>query len=183
VSIPCETDHRLLVSVARERSSRADNESQYRSQQVFQQVMVDAVAAAGLDRTGWITQPGGDAELAILPPGPSEAAVVGPLVFAVDRLLAAHNRQRTASVQVRIAIHSGPVHLDGAPGFPGEGIVTVSRLVDAPALTTVLRDFPSANVALIVSGPVYEDAGRPEQFRRVAALEAWIFVPGVDVTH
>jgi hypothetical protein len=187
---------RMLISVDMERYSRQDNETQYRSQQLFAQVMRDAADELGLDRVRWITQQGGDGEFAILPDGTLERRVVGELVFALDRLLGRENPQRAAGarVRLRVAIHEGLVHLDGANGFPGEAVVTVCRLVDAPDLKAALRAFPDANVALIVSDEIYRGVvrayrkPRPDRFRKIDvrmpdkgfAADAWIFVPDED---
>ena len=199
MSIPSDPDRRLLVSVDMERYSRQDNELQFRSQQIFQQAMADAVLDLGLDRTGWMTQHGGDGELAVLPPGTPEPKVVGELVFAVDKRLAAANLDRAdgARVRLRMAMHEGLVHLDGAAGFPGAAVVTVSRLVDAPPVKAALRAYRSANVVLIVSNPIYQDVvlayrrPRPDRFLKVEASiaekgfaqQAWIFIPDEDVTR
>lgn len=191
-------DRRLLVAVDMERYSRQDNHAQYRSQQAFQQSMREAADELDLDRASWMTQQGGDGELAILPPGASEITVVAALAPTLDRILRAHNRSlvREARVRLRVAVHEGLVHLDGANGYPGEAIVTTCRLVDAPPLKQALRSFPHANVALIVSERVYHDIVlhypdlRPERFQQVSVrlpdkgfeAEAWIFVPDEDLT-
>jgi hypothetical protein len=178
--------------------SQRDNLLQYRAQQAFQQVVRQAAEELGLDRINWIIQQGGDGELAILPPGTSETTVVTRLTPTVDRLLREHNRGLApqARVRLRVALHEGLVHLDGANGYPGEAVVTVSRLVDAPPLKAALRALPGANVALIVSDRIYQDVVRhyhdlrPERFREVSVClpdkgfetQAWIFVPDEDVT-
>jgi hypothetical protein len=180
-----------------ERYSQRDNVLQYRAQQAFQRVMRQAADELGLDRVRWVTQQGGDGELAILPPRTRETTVVTQLTPTIDRLLREHNRglAQEARVRLRVAVHEGLVHLDGANGYPGEAVVTVCRLVDAPLLKAALRVFPEANVALIVSDRIYRDvvrnyhALRPERFRRVTAslpdkgfeTQAWIFVPDEDV--
>jgi hypothetical protein len=190
---------RMLVSVDMERYSRQDNETQFRSQQLFQQVMRDACDELGLDRVRWVTQLGGDGELAILPPDVPERRVVGELVFVLDRLLARENPQRAAAarVRLRVAIHQGLVHLDGAAGYPGEAVVTVCRLVDAAGLKAVLRGFAQANVALIVSDEIYRGVvrpyhrPRPDRFRQIDVRmpdkdfrgDAWVFVPDEDVNR
>ena len=191
VSNPRDPDRRLLVSVELERDCRQDNALRFRSQQVFRRLMAGAVRELGLGRTGWLTQSGGDGELAVLPSAPVAAAVVADLVFVLDRRLARENARRAGldRVRLRVAIHQGRVHLDGAAGFPGEGVVTVSRLVDAPALRAALHRRPRADVALIVSDPVYRDVvltggwPRPDRFHRVGDAPAgWIFVPDGEVT-
>ena len=179
-----------MVCVDRQRC-RPDNEFQYRAQRVFRQVLADALDELGLDRGGWVTSPGGDGALAVLAPVVWGPKVVGDLVFAVDRLLATANKDRPvdARVRARIAIHEGPVHLDGAPGFPGSGVTTVVGLIDTPAVEVALRDNSAANVVLIVSGQIYQNQvlaygrPRPDRFARVevapdSAPEAWIFVAG-----
>jgi hypothetical protein len=199
VATTSQPNRRLLIAVDMERYSRQDNVVQYRSQRTFQQVMHEAVRELGLDRVRWITQQGGDGELAILPPDTPETVVVGTLAPVVNRLLATANQNQAppARVRLRMAVHQGLVHLDGANGYPGEAVVTVCRLVDAPPLKAALRAFPSANVALIVSSEIYRDVvrqygePRPDRFREVKVRmpdkefehDAWVHVPDEDVTH
>ncbi|WP_173085130.1 hypothetical protein [Phytohabitans rumicis] len=182
-----------------ERYSNKDNLHQYESQQVYRQTVREAADALGLDRLNWLTQQGGDGELAILPADAPETAVVARLAPALDRLLRRHNRdlEPHARVRLRVAIHSGLVHLDGANGYPGDAVVTVCRLVDADPLKSALAAFPGAGAALIVSDQVYQDVVRHgydgirvDRFRRVSVrmaakrfdAVAWITVPDEDVT-
>lgn len=179
-----------------ERYSPRDNLRQYRAQQLFREVMAEAVANIGLDRESWTTQQSGDGELAILPAETSELTVVADFVPALDRILRDHNRSLLpeAKVRLRVAIHQGLVHLTGANGFPGEAVVEVSRLLDAEPLRQALRTFPQASVALIVSRSIFQDVVRhgyrglrPDRFVQVQvavkqlAAEAWISVPDEDV--
>lgn len=185
---------RVVVAVDMESYSKRSNVLQHRAQVAFKQIMEKACAEAGLDRNTWRIQPGGDGELAILPPHVSERAVVGRLAPVLDRLLREHNQGLTpeAKVRLRLAVHQGLVHLDGANGFPSDAIVQVCRLNDSPQLKQVLRTHRGANAALIVSESVYHDIIvhyqdlRPDQFVKVAAeipeknfeATAWIHVPG-----
>lgn len=187
----------MLVAVDMERYSGRDNVLQYRAQLAFQKIMTEACDELGFDRTDWRIQQGGDGELAILPRGTSERAVVTRLTPTVDRLLREHNRGLApeAQIRLRIGLHEGLVHLDGSNGYPGEAIVTVCRLTDSPQLKAALRRFPRAAVALIVSGRIYQDIVRHyqdlrlEHFQRVSAkvpekdfeAVAWIYVPGENV--
>lgn len=191
-------DRRLLIAVDMERYSRQDNVAQYRSQLTFQQAMRQTTDELGLDRANWMTQQGGDGELAILPQGTSEVTIVASFAPTLDRILRTHNHSlvSTSRVRLRMAVHEGLVHLDGANGYPGEAIVTVCRLVDAPPLKRALRSYPGANVALIVSERVYHDVVRhypdlrPERFRHVPVrladkdfdADAWIFIPDEDLS-
>ncbi|MET8092395.1 hypothetical protein [Micromonospora sp. NPDC005220] len=177
--------------------SGRDNVLQYRAQRAFQKIMTEACEELGLDRATWLLQQGGDGELAILPAGTSERAVVTRLTPIVDRLLREHNRGLApeARIRLRIGVHEGLVHLDGANGYPGEAVVTVCRLIDSPQLKAALRQFPGAAVALIVSDRIHQDVVRhyqdlrPEHFRRVSATVpekdfeaiAWIYVPGENI--
>ncbi|MEV0270443.1 hypothetical protein AB0H43_16805 [Hamadaea sp. NPDC050747] len=191
-------DRRLLIAADMESYSSRDNVLQYRAQRGFHDVMNAAARRLGLDRLQWVTQQNGDGELAILPEGTDETRIVTTLPPVVDRLLRDYNRGLAAEarVRLRIALHEGLVHLDGANGFPGEAIVTVCRLVDSSAAKRALKVFPNANVALIVSDRIYRDVVRhyhdlrPERFQRVTAQvtgknfgePAWIYVPDEDAT-
>ncbi|GAA3781237.1 hypothetical protein GCM10022225_82020 [Plantactinospora mayteni] len=185
---------RVLVAVDMESYSVRDNVLQYRAQQALQKIMQSACDEAGLDRAKWRVQQGGDGQLAILPAGTSERVVATRLTPLIDRLLREHNRGLApeARVRLRLAVHEGPVHLDGANGYPGDAVVDVCRLVDSPQLKNALRRFPGAEAALIVSDRIYQDVVRhyqdlrPEHFLRVMAslpdkkfeAPAWIYVPG-----
>lgn len=189
-----DPDRRVLVAVDMESYSRRDNVLQYRAQLTFQEVMAAACSEVGFDRASWQIQQGGDGELAILPQGTSERAVLARLTPVLDRLLRETNRGLSdeARIRLRVAVHEGPVHLDGANGFPSDAVVTVCRLVDSPQLKTALRQFPDAAVALIVSDRLYQDIIqqyqdlRLDHFRPVTAriadkgfeAAAWIYVPG-----
>ncbi|WSA10909.1 hypothetical protein OG958_09105 [Micromonospora sp. NBC_01813] len=189
-----DPDRRILVAVDMESYSRRDNVLQHRAQLAFHEVMTTACNELGLDRASWQIQQGGDGELAILPQGTSERAVLARLTPVLDRLLRETNRglSSEARVRLRVGVHEGPVHLDGANGYPGEAVVTVCRLVDSPELKTALRQFREAAVALIVSDRLYQDIVRhyqdlrPDHFQQVTAripdkefeAAAWIYVPG-----
>ncbi|MGW3619133.1 hypothetical protein [Micromonospora arida] len=193
-----DPDRRVLVAVDMESYSGRDNVLQHRAQLAFREVMATACDELGFDRANWLIQQGGDGELAILPPGASERAVVTRLTPVLDRLLREHNRglRHEARIRLRVGVHEGPVHLDGANGYPGDAVVTVCRLVDSPQLKAALRQFPGAAVALIVSDRLYHDIVRqyqdlrPEHFQQVTArlpekhfeATAWIYVPGETIS-
>lgn len=184
----------LVLTVDVERYSGRDNVLQWRVQQALPRIMQRAREELGLHPDGWLVQPSGDGQLAILPQDASERTVVTRLAPTVDRLLREYNHGLApeARIRLRIAVHEGLVHLDGGNGFPGEAVVTACRLVDSPQLKAVLRRFPDAQVALIVSDRLYQDVVRhygdlrPEHFLRVTAslpeksfdAVAWIHLPG-----
>ncbi|MEU1602877.1 hypothetical protein [Micromonospora matsumotoense] len=169
-------ERRLLISVDMERYSRRSNLQQYDAQENFHTLLRAAAADVGLDRVAWTTQQAGDGELAILPRDVSESRVIGRFVPELNRQLRAFNSSRTAAGQVRlrVAVHQGLVHLDGANGFPGHAVVHVCRLCDAAPVRQALAAFPEAGVALVVSTEMYRDVVReypeelrPERFRRI----------------
>ncbi|GGM57350.1 hypothetical protein ACFFX1_17360 [Dactylosporangium sucinum] len=190
-----EPERRLLVAVDVERYSRQDNLAQHRTQETLQRVMAEACARLGLDRAAWRTQPSGDGELAVLPAGTPETTVVAHLADTLDVLLRQHNGDLLpqARVRLRVALHTGLVHLDGANGYPGAAAVTVCRLVDAAPVRRALADARSADVVQVVSDRVYEDVVaqryrglRPDRYTRVRidqpekgfTADAWLSVPG-----
>lgn len=198
-SRPTAPSRRLLVSVDMQKYSRQDNLQQFHSQQKFQQVITEAVQAVGLDRKTWVTQQGGDSELAIMPAETPEPLIIGRLAPEIDEMLREYNRHLLplARVRLRMAVHEGLTHLDGANGYPGDAVVTVSRLRDARPLKLALAAFPEAGLGLIVSDSIYRDVVsqryegiRSERFRRVTVNDpekqftssAWISVLGEDVT-
>ncbi|GAB7038774.1 hypothetical protein JCM9533A_26240 [Catenuloplanes niger JCM 9533] len=189
---------RLLVAVDMENYSRRDNVLQFRAQADLQKILASAADDLGFDRSAWWTQPQGDGELAVLPEGTNEIRIVTRLTATLDRLLREHNRGLTeeARVRLRLAMHEGIVHLDGATGAAGAAAVTVCRLRDAEPARAALRRFPHANVVLIISDRLFEDIvrhyhdARPDRFARVVAdvpgkgftEPAWIHVPDEDAT-
>jgi class 3 adenylate cyclase len=189
-----DPDRRVLIAVDMESYSGRDNVLQHRAQLAFREVMTTACDELGLDRANWQIQQGGDGELAILPQGTSERAILARLTPVLDRLLRETNRGLSsgARIRLRVGVHEGPVHLDGANGYPGEAVVTVCRLVDSTQLKQALKQFPEAAVALIVSDRLFQDIVRqyqdlrPDHFHQVTArvpdkgfeAAAWIYVPG-----
>ncbi|MFB9683274.1 hypothetical protein [Amycolatopsis plumensis] len=154
-----------------------------------------AAARCGLDRTTWHRQGAGDGELAILPAGTPEPAVADDYVRELAAALADHNHDLVAEarMRLRIAIHHG-VAMPGANGWTGQGVVSVSRLVDSTPLRGALRAFPDAGLAVLVSRQIYTDVVaqrhtslKPAEFREVVVRHkeftdvAWLRVPGHDV--
>ncbi|MFJ8580847.1 hypothetical protein [Micromonospora sp. NPDC093277] len=192
-------ERRLLVCVDMERYSRRSNLQQYEAQKEFHSLLRGAASAVGLDRMTWSTQQAGDGELAILPRDVPESQVIGRFVPELNRRLRAYNASRVeaARIRLRIAVHQGLVHLDGANGFPGAAVVLVCRLCDARPVKRALAAFPEAGVALVVSTEIFRDVVReypeemrPERFQRIRASHAdkdfeeyaWVCVVDEDVS-
>ncbi|SCL73746.1 hypothetical protein GA0070608_6060 [Micromonospora peucetia] len=192
-------ERRLLISVDMERYSRRTNLQQYEAQQHFRELLHEAAGDVGLNRVAWTTQQAGDGELAILPQDVAESRVIGRFVPELNRRLRSYNSSRVpaAQIRLRVAVHQGLVHLDGANGFPGNAVVFVCRLCEAKPVKRALAAFPDAGVALIVSAEIYRDVVteypeemRPERFRRVEVVhpdkgfqeDAWLCVVDEDMS-
>jgi hypothetical protein len=107
------------------------------------------------------------------------------------------SRLPVGRIRLRVSIHQGLVHLDGANGFPGNAVIEVCRLCEAKPLKQALARFPDAGVGLIVSSDIYRDVIteypeelRPDRFRRVEVRHpdkefrewAWICVVDEDLS-
>ncbi|MFG1764193.1 hypothetical protein ACGFIH_12760 [Micromonospora parva] len=158
----------------------------------------EAAGAVGLDRVAWTTQQAGDGELAVVPRDVSESRVIGRFVPELNRRLRNHNSSRlpAARIRLRVAVHQGLVHLDGANGFPGNAVVFVCRLCEAEPVKKALASFPDAGVALVVSTEIFRDVVteypeemRPERFVRIEVTHpdkefheyAWLCVVDEDL--
>ncbi|WP_158573809.1 nucleotidyl cyclase domain-containing protein [Micromonospora craniellae] len=188
----------MLICVDMERYSGRGNVQQYEAQQDFHRLLREAAGEVGLQREGWTTQQSGDGELAILPRELPEAHLIGRFVPELNRRLRRYNASRlpSARIRLRIAVHQGMVHLDGANGFPGRAVVLVSRLCDAAPVRRALAACPDAGIALVVSSDIYRDVVteypeqiRPDRFQRIDVLipdkqfqaQAWLCVVDEDV--
>lgn len=97
----------------------------------------------------------GDGALVIIPP----AIPVTGMVAVPDRLRALVRRHNhvssdAARLQLRVAMHIGPVHYDGH-GFVGQDVNLLFRLLDARVLRRLLSD-SGADVALLASDAMYK---------------------------
>lgn len=154
-----------------------------------------AARAAGLQRESWIRQGTGDGELAILPSDEPEEVVVDHYVREIDAELRRYNgRLRPmARIRLRVAVHFGRLSR-ASNGHAGPAPIAVARLIDSAVLRAALTEAPAANLALLVSAPVFDDTVaslattlRPSDFQRVRVEEkeftedAWLWVPGHDM--
>ncbi|UGT59297.1 hypothetical protein [Nocardia asteroides] len=186
---------RLLVAVDATGYGAGDDQRQRSIQAAIPRVLDRSALRAGLNRSRWSRQPTGDGELAVLPEDESdnEPLVVDNFVRELDFALADHNHdlKDEARLRLRLAVHIGVAN-PADSGFAGQGVVAVSRMVDSDALKAALRGTPAANLAAMVSGPVYTDviAQRhtsipPAEFREVQVVNkefsspGYIYIPGV----
>ena len=194
MGIDGEYGRRLLMRVDATGYGASDDIRQAEIQQTLATLLNDGAAQAGLDRSTWRTQPAGDGELAVVPADVPEGRVVDHFVREVSHLLAGINRRSALGegLQLRLAIHYGLVSV-GRLGFPGQGAVEVSRMVDGEPVRRALRA-SGADLAVVLSEVIFRDAVvqphttlRPEQFRKVHIenkefrRDVWLYLPGLDV--
>jgi len=196
-------DYRVLLTADIENyGGRTD--AQHRT---LQSGLIGAIETAAadrvrLDRESWSRQVGGDSLTFVLPAEPGPLVTI-PLLLdqfltELDMAIAAHNSRRAdpawARMRVRLAVHVGPLQLDGAAGWPGQHAVQPARLRDSAPIRTALDTFRDADLALIISREVFRDyvsqgpgRPRPSEFLEVAVAEkrqeypAYLYVPHFDV--
>lgn len=151
-------DRRVLVAVDVTGYGAGTDQDHFSVQAGLTEVLETAAAKAGLRREQWVIQSAGDGELAILPPDQREPVVVDEYVRHLDEALTAHNSAPGSgpSIRLRMAVHFGAA-MPADNGYAGQGVVAVSRLVEAPAVKRALADDPNARLALILSNQVYMD--------------------------
>ncbi|GAA0236156.1 hypothetical protein GCM10009527_035810 [Actinomadura nitritigenes] len=130
----------------------------------------------------------GDGALIIVPPE-TPAAAVEPVVARLAASLRRHNRtaQQGVRIQLRVALHVGPVTAD-PQGVSGSSVIHAARLLDARPLRQRLAE-TRADLAFVASAFVYEtvlahvpghDAAQYAPFTcrvKESRLKGWIRVP------
>jgi hypothetical protein len=192
-----ELVNRFVIGVDVERYSARNVRQQDDTQRALDRILADAAEAAGLDRQQWLTQPGGDGELAILPADVDLVASVSGLVTQLDDRLVAYNEDHSdvMKIRLRVAMHMDMV-LRSAMGYAGPALVVLSRLLDSKEFKAALAGASDASMALLVSHPVYHsvvESGlpglRPGRFRSLTIdnpakgfqQTAYLYIPGTAV--
>jgi len=181
---------RSLVAVDIEGYSGRDNLGHLELREALRRVCEEAFHQIGVSPD--TRQDQGDAFLILVQPDVTKARLVDDLVREFVTALRLHNRNRLpqARMRLRVALHTGEVHLDGT-GFGGASVVTVMRLIDAEALKDALRNAPD-DLAVIVSAQLHRDVVLqryrgidPAEYQEVQVSRkefnqpAWIRVPGL----
>jgi hypothetical protein len=189
-----ELVNRFVIGVDVERYSVRNVRQQDDTQRALDRILAEAAEAVGLDRQAWLTQPGGDGELAILPADVDVVASVSGLVTQLDDRLTAYNEDHSEAMRIRLRV---AMHMDmimrSAMGYAGQGLIVLSRLLDSKEFKQALADASDASMALLVSDPVYHsvvESGlpglRPGRFRSLAIANpakgfqqtAYLYIPG-----
>jgi len=123
-------------------------------------ILVQAFEESGIGWHDCTHEDRGDGALIVISPQVPTAALAGPLADRIRAGLRRHNHLscRAATIQLRMAIHSGYVQHD-AHGVAGVAAVHLFRLLEAGQLKKALAT-SGAELALIVSGYVYDSVIR-----------------------
>jgi hypothetical protein len=165
---------RFLVAVDIEGFGQRYAAEQAHVQDDLEDAITQATVNVGLARGRWYRQPRGDGELAVLPQGVNVLSLVADYPHALASAIGEINRMsnRNSRLRVRLAIHHGAV-ISGRFGPVGTAPIVISRLVDAEIVRQQLRMRADLDIALIVSGTIYDEVVRsrfhnmkPEAFRR-----------------
>lgn len=171
-------EYRALLTVDIEDYSSRNDAEQRCLQSALMTSLDRAADAAELHREQWVKQLGGDGLMALLPPGTDVERLLDIFVRRLDAELGSYNRLREqptwSRIRMRLALHTGPIHLDGDSGWPGRHAVLPARLRDSKPIRAALAARPEADLAVIVSAEVYGDyvtqgpgSPRPSEFRAV----------------
>ncbi len=148
---------RLCVAVDAKGYGAMDNVAQYDTQALLAAVLDEAAAAAGLDRSTWLTQRQGDSELALIPSDQPEPRLVDDFIRELDATLRLRNYGRLPETRLRLraAIDVG-VAYEAPFGFAGEAVVATARLLASGGLHHALDAAPDADLAVALSARVYQ---------------------------
>lgn len=154
-----------------------------------------AAEAAGLSRDEWVTQEGGDGELAILPATASDPQVVDGYMRALAAAVQRRNEGLAPGerLRLRVAVAFGTAYR-AANGYAGQAVVVANRLISAESIKRIFDEKAEANLILILSQRVFDDvvrqehtSYRPDDFVEVNIQKkefegsAWVWVPGADI--
>ncbi len=159
-------------------------------------ILHESFAAAGLPWSACIHEDRGDGTLTVAPPNIPSGCLVEPLLAHLAALLREHNHRADAGtrIQLRVAIHVGPVAPD-ANGLNGQALIHTARMLDARPVKRMLHS-TGADLAVITSGHVYDTVVRqtpgaidPAAYRPVRArvkestIAGWMYLAGGSQGH
>ncbi|NEA29526.1 hypothetical protein [Actinomadura bangladeshensis] len=181
----------LFCDVAGFGDPSRDDEDRRVVRDVTYGILLAALEASDVPLADTYREDRGDGALVIVSPAVPTASLVDPLAGHLAVALRRHNHRASAAVrvQLRVALHVGPVTPD-AEGLNGQAIIQTARLLEAPVLKAALAD-RGADLGFIVSPFVYDayvahlhGALDPAAFERVTlkvketATEAWMYLTG-----
>jgi hypothetical protein len=121
-------------------------------------ILTDAFMESGLNWRRCHHHDRGDGLLTVVPPTLSTSLLIEPLLPLLSESIHRHNRSATDRLQLRSAVHVGPVVL-GDTGYPNASVIHAARMVDSDGLRYRL-DGSGQEFATMVSSYVYENVVR-----------------------
>ncbi len=123
----------------------------------LRQLLNRAARDGGLPADAVSAQDRGGGLLGVLRDDVPAERVVADLMRGLRLVLHAYNQTRGESgrVRLRVALHQGRVVADEGAGVRGDAAQAASRLVDTPALSRLLGEFPAAEMAIIISAALF----------------------------
>ncbi len=155
------------------------------------EVLEKAFDGSGVPWARCFREDRGDGALIVVPPGVACKGLIDPLPERLRGLIRRHNHVscQAAGIQLRVAVHVGPVEYDGH-GFVGSDINLLFRMLEARPLKRALVS-SGAELALIVSDEIYRSVVcrwpslvGPDAFQRVrfqvkqTRAQGWTYLPG-----
>jgi hypothetical protein len=174
------------------RPDRDDDIRRYLHEKLYEYLR-EAFEDSGLPWQECFGEDRGDGALIVVPPGISFKGLIYPLPERLRGLIRRHNHvsRDTAGLQLRTAIHVGPVDHDGH-GFVGTDVNFTFRLLEARSLKRVLAA-SGAELGVAVSDYVYRSLVcrypslvHPDAFRAIrfqtknTRAQAWTYLPGTS---
>ncbi|WP_165965998.1 hypothetical protein [Actinomadura sp. 7K534] len=184
----------LFCDVAGFGDPSRDDEDRRVVREATYRILLTALEASGVGLAQTYREDRGDGALVIVSPAVPTSALVDPLAGHLAVALRRHNHRASEAVriQLRAALHVGPITPDGE-GLNGQAIIQAARLLEAPALKAALAE-RGADLGFIVSPFVYDafvahlqGAVDRASFERVTvevketATEGWMYLAGTGL--
>jgi len=186
-----------LIAVDIAGFTRADRDDDIRlyMHQALYEILQKAFDRSGIPWAECFHEDRGDGALIVIPPGTAGKDIIDPLPERLRGLIRRHNHVscEAAGIQLRAAIHTGPVEHDEY-GFVGTDINFLFRMLEARPLKRALAD-SGADLALIISDDVYRSlvcrypslvspaCFEPVRFQaKQTRARAWTYLPGAPLS-
>ena len=181
----------LFSDIAAFGAHSRDDEDRRTVRNVFYRILQDAFESSNVPWSGCYREDRGDGALIVIPAQIPASSVVDPMLARLTAALRRHNHQASEAIriQLRLALHVGPVEPD-SEGVSGEAVIFTARLLDAPALKKELAK-SAADLGFIASEFVYESVLKhgpgyvnPASYQQVrfqakeSKITAWMYLPG-----
>ena len=137
---------------------RRDDHDRAVLRSTLRRILTDAFRESGLNWRRCHHHDRGDGLLTVVPPTLPTSLLIEPLLPLLGESIRQHNRSATDRLQLRSAVHVGPVIL-GDTGYPNASVIHAARMVNSDELRYRL-DCSGQEFATMVSSYVYENVVR-----------------------